>query len=60
MVTIANRGAYTWTFYGKSTDVKPTEWEGSKIPVNSFFLEVDTQTLFYFDADEIWKVSGSK
>lgn len=59
MVTLESRGASPWEFHGKSTDTKPTEWEGSPVPVNSRFFELDTQNLFYLDSDKTYKKSGS-
>lgn len=36
---------------GKSTDTKPTEWNGKTIGNGSSFFEIDTQTVYFFDAD---------
>jgi hypothetical protein len=41
---------------GLSTDTKPTEWSGKPIGNGSSFFELDTQTVFFFDADsQTWK-----
>lgn len=41
-------------FEGLSTDTKPTE----DIPLNSLFLELDTNTFYYFDGNG-WTEVGS-
>ena len=39
-------------FYGKSTDTKPTgKVNGEDIPNASFFFEIDTQNVIFFDGD---------
>ena len=45
-----------FTFYGKSTDTKPTgEDEGIKIENGSAFVEIDTQELHFYDgAAKAW------
>lgn len=41
---------------GKSTDTKPTETDGLKIDNGSIFIELDTQSLFFYDLDsQTWK-----
>lgn len=44
------------TFYGLSTDIKPTE----NIVNGSAFIEMDTGTLYFYDqAGETWREWGS-
>lgn len=44
------------TFYGLSTDTKPTE----NIVNGSAFIEMDTSTLYFYDqAGETWREWGS-
>ena len=39
-------------FDGKSTDAKPkVEWEGTKIRNGSYFLEIDTQDVVFYDGE---------
>lgn len=38
---------------GLSTDEKPTN-----VPINTIFLELDTQVFYYFDTDEEWHIVG--
>lgn len=41
---------------GMSTDTKPTTIGDKKIGNGSVFIEIDTQTISFFDADsETWK-----
>ncbi len=43
------------TYQGLSTDTKPTE----DVAPNSIFVEIDTSTVYYFDADKgSWEVFG--
>ena len=43
---------WPWTFYGLSTDAKPSE-----APNGSIFLEMDTSTVSFFDAENgTWRV----
>lgn len=49
---ITNIGSTT-NLKGKSTDVKPT----FGIEINTLFLELDTEELYYWDGAE-WKVVG--
>ena len=50
------KGIANFTFYGKSTDTKPTgEYEGIKIENGSAFVEIDTQELHFYDgAAKAW------
>ena len=57
MVTLEERGGYSWVFYGKSTDEKPVVWEGKPVPINSHFYCVDNRDLYFFDSDGTWKLS---
>lgn len=54
MVTIASdvKGRkFPYEFYGKSTDVKPTE----KVLNGSTFYEMDTKTVYMFDEEDgVW------
>ena len=43
---------------GNSTDPKPTELGGKPIQTNSFFLELDTLDVYYYDDDGTWKKTG--
>ena len=44
-----NRRA-NFTFYGKSTDTKPTgKFHGTEIENGSAFLEIDTQNVAFYD-----------
>lgn len=41
---------------GLSTDTKPTEIDGKEIANGSVFIEIDTQKILFFDAEnEQWK-----
>jgi hypothetical protein len=41
---------------GLSTDTKPTEIDGKEISNGSVFVEIDTQKIFFFDAEnKQWK-----
>lgn len=41
---------------GLSTDTKPTEIDGKELANGSSFIEIDTQNIFFFDAEnEQWK-----
>lgn len=41
---------------GLSTDTKPTEIDGKEIANGSVFIEIDTQKILFFDAEnEEWK-----
>lgn len=43
-------------FRGLSTDTKPTELDDKSIANGSVFIEMDTQKIFFFDAEnEQWK-----
>lgn len=42
---------------GESTDTKPATWEEKPIPRGSFFLECDTQDLYYYTGTQ-WKKVG--
>ena len=37
---------------GKSSDEKPTDWKGCKIPQFSIFYEIDTGHFYVFDIEE--------
>ncbi|MBQ9567648.1 MAG: hypothetical protein IJR31_06190 [Lachnospiraceae bacterium] len=42
---------YSFSFKGKSTDIKPTgHYDGMKIKNGSSYMEIDTKTLYYYDA----------
>ena len=43
---------------GLSTDDKPLEIDGFPVGVNSLFLELDTDTFYYFDGSD-WVELGS-
>lgn len=43
------------TFFGLSTDVKPT---GYGIGANALFYELDTKDLYYYDGSAWHKVGG--
>ena len=43
---------------GLSTDDKPLEIDGFPVGVNSLFLELDTDTFYYFDGTD-WVALGS-
>lgn len=46
-----NRGIANFTFYGLSTDNKPTgTYQGTKIENGSAFMEIDTQKVKFYDA----------
>ena len=47
MVTHKTSSGQTNTYYGKSSDIKPT----SGVPNASIFYEMDTGYIFMFDAD---------
>jgi len=49
---ITNIGSTT-NLKGESTDVKPT----TGVALNTLFLELDTEELYYWDGTE-WKVVG--
>ena len=51
-MAITNIGSTT-NLKGKSTDEKPI----TGIEINTLFLELDTEELYYFDGTE-WKVVG--
>ena len=59
---ITNSGAYEdkdtveRSLKGLSTDTKPTgTYDGKKIANGSTFMEIDTKTLYYYDAaSETW------
>lgn len=53
MVTITkNTQENTLSFKGLSTDTKPTEtFQGLEIPNGSSFLEIDTQNMVFYDAE---------
>jgi len=41
---------------GLSTDEKPTEVNGKKVDNGSAFIEIDTQKIYFFDAEtEEWR-----
>ena len=43
-------------FRGLSSDTKPTQLDGETIENGSVFIEMDTQKVFFFDAEnEEWK-----
>jgi len=47
---------FTGELRGLSTDTKPTEINGKKIGNGSVFIEIDTQTLFFYDlSTQTWK-----
>ena len=46
---------YRYSFYGLSTDVKPTLEDFPLMRNGSTFIEMDTKTLYYWDAEnEDW------
>lgn len=53
MVTITkNTQENTLSFKGLSTDTKPVEtFQGLEIPNGSSFLEIDTQNMVFYDAE---------
>lgn len=53
MVTLTkNTQENTFSFKGLSTDTKPTEvYQGLEIPNGSSFLEIDTQAMVFYDAE---------
>ena len=52
--TEGNNDISTFSFKGLSTDTKPTGlWKGTKIQNGSSFLEIDTQNLFFYDAENV-------
>lgn len=53
MVTLTkNTQENTFSFKGLSTDTKPTEvFQGLEIPNGSSFLEIDTQVMVFYDAE---------
>lgn len=53
MVTLTkNTQENTFSFKGLSTDTKPTDtFQGLEIPNGSSFLEIDTQAMVFYDAE---------
>lgn len=53
MVTLTkNTQENTFSFKGLSTDTKPTDkFQGLEIPNGSSFLEIDTQNMVFYDAE---------
>lgn len=53
MVTMTkNTQENTLSFKGLSTDTKPVEtFQGLEIPNGSSFLEIDTQSMVFYDAE---------
>lgn len=53
MVTVTkNTQENILSFKGLSTDTKPTEaFQGLEIPNGSSFLEIDTQNMVFYDAE---------
>lgn len=60
MITLEERGGYSWMMKGLEADVKknPQEIDGQKIPVNSVIFMQDEEAIAYLDADRIWKRKG--
>lgn len=52
-----NNKRANFTFFGKSTDAKPTgSFQGTEIENGSAFLEIDTQNVAFYDAESnSWK-----
>lgn len=53
MVTMTkNTQENTFSFKGLSTDTKPTDkFQGLEIPNGSSFMEIDTQNIVFYDAE---------
>lgn len=50
--TEGNNEISSFSFKGLSTDTKPTDsWNGTKIQNGSSFMEIDTQELYFYDAE---------
>lgn len=60
MVTLEERGGYSWMIKGNDADLKknPQEIDGQIIPVNSVFYIQDTEKIAYLDEDRVWKRKG--
>lgn len=60
MLTLEERGGYSWMMKGVEADVQknPQEIEGQKIPVNSTIFMQDKEAIVYLDEDRVWKRKG--
>ena len=54
--TLGNDEVVNVELRGLSTDEKPTEINGKKIDNGSVFIEIDTETIYFYDLEnEEWK-----
>ena len=51
MVTLTNTN-HPITFYGKSTDTKPTKWGDISLENGDSFVEMDTGDIYFYDEEE--------
>lgn len=60
MLTLEERGGYSWMMKGTEADVKnnPQEIEGETIPINSVIFMQDKEAITYLDEDRVWKRKG--
>jgi len=56
MVSLFSKKGYTLELRGLSTDTKPTKWGKDDIGNGSVYIEIDTGSIYMFDAvSKTWK-----
>ena len=60
MLTLEERGGYSWTLRGTEEDVKkqPQTVDKQQIPINSVIYMQDKEAVAYLDEDRVWKRKG--